>query len=133
VLGVVLGAGREWQAGSPVSIWTDPAGIVQRPLPPELHTGAPVLLLEDRLGEETEDDTVRALKDDVLGHARWRFNAAELAIERSHPADVSTGERNCADPRRESHGGDAVYACASGDFAHAGPGERQCSAAHAAA
>src|SRR5262245_7981979 len=77
---------------------------------PELHARAPVSLLEDRLGGETEDDTVGALKHDVLGHARWRFKPPELAIERSHPAEVSTGERHCADPRRKSHGGAAVYA-----------------------
>src|SRR5262245_49630165 len=56
------------------------------------------LSLEPRLGEEAEDDAVRALEHDVLGHARGCFRPAELPVERSHAADIPTGERDRAHP-----------------------------------
>jgi hypothetical protein len=59
--------------------------------------------LEPRLGEQPEHDPVRALKDDVFGHARRRFRPAELPVERSHAPDVPAGERDGADPCWNAH------------------------------
>jgi hypothetical protein len=61
------------------------------------------LPLEPRLGEEPENDAVRALKHDVFGHAGRCFRPAELSIERGHPADVLADERDGADPCWKSH------------------------------
>ena len=61
------------------------------------------LPLEPRLGEEPENDAVRALKHDVFGHARRRFRPAELSVERSHAPDIPASERDCADPCWDAH------------------------------
>jgi hypothetical protein len=62
------------------------------------------LPVEPRLGEEPQNDAVRALKHAVLEHAGRCFWPAELSVERSHAPDVSADERDGADPCWKSHG-----------------------------
>jgi hypothetical protein len=63
----------------------------------------PIPPFQDRVGEETQDDAVGALKHDVLGDAGRRFRPTKLTIERGHPTDVPRGERHRVDAHGQSH------------------------------
>ena len=71
--------------------------------PAERVGNRPEVRLVVRGRVQADDDTVRALEDDVVSLARRRFRPAELTVEAGHPLHVLAGERDEVDPGGERY------------------------------